>query len=131
MEMKKYFLVILLMLSGLLSPLSRAVLAASLPAGQAGPPIVGGPSGLSIIEIKITGNEFIMLQNNSGSTISDLSKYWLYNFNNINPLAAGVSSSAQQLPATSLANGQTVLLSANGGGTCGAAATTKLSISLT
>lgn len=95
------------------------------------PPILEVPAGLSIAEIKITGNEFILLYNNSGAAISDLSKYWIYSFNNVNPLAASVSSSSQQLPAVSLGSGQTVLLSANGGSTCGAAATTKLSVSLT
>lgn len=95
------------------------------------PPVLEVPASLSLAEIKITGNEFLLLQNNSGATISDLSKYWLYSFNNVNPLAVGVSSSSQQLPPVSLANGQTVLLSANGGSTCGAAVTSKLSISLT
>ncbi|MBI2588947.1 lamin tail domain-containing protein [Candidatus Saccharibacteria bacterium] len=95
------------------------------------PPVLAVPSGLALAEIKVTGNEFVMLENNTGTTISDLSKYWLYNFNNVNPLAASVSSSSQQLPAGSLASGQTVLLSANGGSTCGAAVTAKLALSLT
>lgn len=93
-------------------------------------PNLSGPAGLSIIEIKITGNEFIMLQNNTGATIPDLSLFWLYGFNNINPLAADTTSSSQQLPSGSLDNGQTLLLSGNGGATCGAAVTAKLSISL-
>lgn len=93
-------------------------------------PTLAVPAGLSFAEIKITGNEFIMLLNNSGSTIPDLSQYWLYDFNNTNPLASGVSSSSQQLPSGSLAQGQTILLS-QGGSTCGAAITGKLSISLT
>jgi hypothetical protein len=97
----------------------------------ASPPSLAAPAGLSLAEIKITGNEFILLMNNTGTTIPDLSKYWLYDFNNTNPLASGVSSSTQQLPPASLANGQTALLSANGGPTCGAAVTAKLSISLT
>lgn len=100
-------------------------------AKAAAPPVLAGPPGLSLIEIKITGNEFVMLQNNTGAAISDLSKYWLYNFNNVNPLAAGVSSSTQQLPAAPLGDGQTILLNTTGGQTCGAAVTTKLSISLT
>lgn len=103
--------------------LTKIVLAATAP-------ILSVPSGLALAEIKITGNEFIMLQNNSGSTISDLSQYWLYGFNNLNPLASGVNSSTQQLPTGSLESGQTILLS-QGGPTCGAAVTTKLSISLT
>lgn len=118
--MKKCGVVILLMLGGLV-PVS--VLAAD-------PPPLAVPTGLSLAEIKITGNEFVVLQNN-GAAITDLSKYWLYVFNNVNPLATGVSSSSQQLPAGSLATGQTVLLSASGGNTCGAAITAKLSLSLT
>lgn len=95
------------------------------------PPALEVPASLSVAEIKITGNEFLLLENNSGLAISDLSKYWIYFFNNVNPLAVGVSSSSQQLPPVSLGSGQTVLLSANGGSTCGAAVTGKLSISLT
>ena len=95
------------------------------------PPTLAAPSSLSLIEVKITGNEFIMLQNNTSLIIPDLSRFWLYDFNNTNPLASGVSSSTQQLPAVALAVGQTIMLSANGGSTCGAAVTAKLSISLT
>src|SRR5579859_6792604 len=102
--MKKYCVAIFLMLMGVFSQ-------AFLPtATAASAPILAGPSGLALIEIKITGNEFVMLQNNTGSTITDLSRYWLYNFNNINPLASGVSSSTQQLPVAALGPGQTVLL---------------------
>src|SRR3990167_2839140 len=113
MLMKKCVLAIFLMLIGGISP---GVLAAS-------PPTAAVPLGLSLAEIKVTGNEFVILQNNTGGAITDLSKYWLYVFNNINPLAAGVSSSSQQLPSGTLANGQFILLSANGGNTCGAAVT--------
>lgn len=95
------------------------------------PPALAVPAGLSLAEIKVTGSEFVMLQNNTGFTISDLSTYWLYGFSSSNPLASGISSSSQQLPSVSLANGQTVLLSSTGGLTCGAAVTAKLSISLT
>ena len=124
--MKKYAIAIFLMLVGSLSRgglVPSTVLAVSAPTAAT-------PPGLSLAEIKITGNEFIFLQNNSGASIPDLSKYWLYVFNNVNPLASGVSSSSQQLPAGSLAAGQTVLLSASGGNTCGAAITAKLNLSL-
>src|SRR3989344_9520728 len=104
MLMKKCVLVIFLMLIGGISP---GVLAAS-------PPLAAVPSGLRLAEIKVTGNELVMIQNNTASTITDLSKYWLYFFNNVNPLAVGVSSSSQQMPPGSLLNGQTILLSANG-----------------
>src|SRR5690242_11138380 len=123
--MKKYWLAVFLLFIGLLAP------ATSSRAQAASPPTIAGPSGLALIEIKITGTEFVMLQNNSGAIIPDLSKYWLDDFNNVNPVAAGVSSSSQQLPPASLAAGQTVLLNSNGGSTCGAAVTAKLSVSLT
>ncbi len=101
------------------------VLAASPPA-----PTLATPPGLSLAEIKMTGSEFVMLQNNTGSTITNLSEYLVYGFNNVNPLAPGVNISIQQLPLGSLLSGQTVLLS-DGGATCGAAITDGLSISLT
>jgi hypothetical protein len=123
--MKKYFIAILLMLFSVFAP------ALTAKAAVTSPPPLTAPSSLSLIEIKITGNEFIMLQNNTSLTIPDLSRFWLYDFNNTNPLASGVSSSTQQLPAAALATGQTIMLSANGGSTCGAAVTAKLSISLT
>lgn len=97
---------------------------------SASAPAIEAPSGLSFLELKVTGSEFVMLVNNTGSKIEDLSQYWLYGFNNTNPLAVGVNNSSQQLPSGSLEKGQTVLLS-QGGSTCGAAVTGKLSISLT
>src|SRR6266700_2836713 len=99
MRMRKYVLTIFLMLLGIIFQVFMSDVKA------ASPPTLAGPIGLALIEIKITGNEFLMLQNNTGSTISDLSKYWLYDFNNANPLASGVSSSTQQLPAASLGAG--------------------------
>jgi hypothetical protein len=120
--MKKYFITVFLMLIGL------AVSAA--PVVWASPPALTVPSTLAIAEIKITGDEFIVLRNNTGSNISDLSIYWLNYFNSYSPFDPGVSSSSQQLPAIGLNNGQTILLNSNGMATCGAAAISKLSISL-
>jgi hypothetical protein len=93
-------------------------------------PVLDVPPGLSIAEIKMTGSEFVMLQNNTGAPITDLNTYRLYAFNSVNPLAANVSSSSQQLPIGILGAGQTILLS-DGGATCGAAITADLSVSLT
>jgi len=95
------------------------------------PPSLAVPAGLSIAQIKITGDEFLVLQNSASATIPDLSTYWLYDFNNVSPLAPGVSSSQQQLPAVSLDAGQTLLLSASSRDTCGAEVAGKLSLSLT
>ncbi len=103
----------------------------SLTAYASSPPAMLAPAGLSVLQIKITGNEFIMLQNNTGADIlaSELSNYWLYAYNSSNPAAPGTSSTSQQLPAAVLEDGQTILLS-NGGSTCGAAIADDLSVSL-
>ncbi|HSX36747.1 MAG TPA: lamin tail domain-containing protein [Patescibacteria group bacterium] len=94
-------------------------------------PSLATPVGLSFAEIKITGDEFLVLQNNTTSTITDLSSYWLEDFNSVNPLAAGTSESSQQLPAIGLSVGQTLLLSSTTRPTCGAAVAGKLGLSLT
>lgn len=118
--MKKYYITIFLMLAWVWP---SNVFAAT-------PPPLSVPSGLSLAEIKITGSEFVMLLNNNTAPVTDLSRYWLYVYNNVNPAAAGVNLSTQQLPAASLGSQQTLLLSANGGATCGAAVTSKLNLSL-
>ncbi|HEY1063671.1 MAG TPA: lamin tail domain-containing protein [Candidatus Saccharimonadales bacterium] len=97
---------------------------------QAAVPIMSAPTGLSLLEVKMTGSEFILLHNNSVAAISNLSSYWLTAYNNVNPLAAGVSSFSQQLPATSLDAGQTLLLSADPMATCGASVAGDLSVSM-
>ena len=94
------------------------------------PPSLSLPAQLAIAEIKITGDEFLVIQNNSGTAVVDLSQYWLEGFNNVNPLAAGVSNSAQQLPAVSLAAGQSVMLSAVARPTCASTVAGKLNLSL-
>ncbi|MDL2341729.1 MAG: lamin tail domain-containing protein [Patescibacteria group bacterium] len=94
------------------------------------PPTPAGPVGLSIAQIKLTGDEFIVLQNNTPAIIKDLSQYSLKSFNNYNPTAIGVTSNTQQLPALALGQGQQLLLSANVRTTCGAAVAGKLSLSL-
>jgi hypothetical protein len=94
-------------------------------------PLLTTPAGLSIAEIKVTGDEFVMLQNNSGTSIPDLSTYWLQDFNSPNPLGSGVGNSSQQLPAVSLDQGNTILLSSTTRDTCGAEVAGKLSVSLT
>lgn len=99
-------------------------------AASAAAPTMAGPVGLSILEIKMTGDEFVVLQNNTAAAISNLSSYWLTAYNNVNALATGVSSSSQQLPTASLLPGQTLLLSAEPMQTCGASVAGKLSLSL-
>jgi hypothetical protein len=110
--------------------LSSLLLCLPLRAYAVSAPEIMAPAGLSIAEIKVTGSEFVVLQNNTGADISDLSTYALYYFNNYNPFAAGVSSSTSFLPATSLASGQSLLLSGDPRQTCGASIAGDLGISL-
>ena len=82
-------------------------------------------SNLYIREIKITGDEFIVLQ--AQQDIFHLSDYWLaYSSNdtstNIVP--------AQQLPDINLEAGQAILLTSDSASTCDAVYTSKLSYSL-
>jgi len=121
--MKKCLIVMFLMILTVESAITSTVVAAL-------PPVMAVPPSLAILQIKITGDEYVVLQNNSGKDIPDLSVYWLGSFNSYNPLDSGVSSSTQQLPPVKLGIGQTILLSSAGMNTCGAVATAKLSISL-
>ena len=98
---------------------------------SAAPPAMAVPPLLALSEIKITGDEFVVIKNNTGKDIADLSSYWLDGYNSNQPLSAGVTNTAQQLPAVKLAGGQIMLLSSNGMATCGAAVTAKLSVGLT
>jgi hypothetical protein len=93
-------------------------------------PDLSAPTGLSILELKVTGSEFVVLQNNTGADITDLSSYALYYFNNYNPFAADVSSSTAFLPTAPLASGQSLLLSGDPRATCGATVAGDLPISL-
>jgi hypothetical protein len=87
--------------------------------------LAAGVPAISFREVKITGDEFIVVQANQA--IGDLSSFWL-----------GYSSSdtatnivpTQQLPAISLASGQAVLFTSDAAQTCDAVYTSKLSVSL-
>jgi hypothetical protein len=95
------------------------------------PPPIATPASLAIAQIKMTGDEFLILQNNGGSDIDDLSSFWLQSFNSTSPLAKGVTTSSQQLPPTPLKAGQTLLLSSDAKATCGAGIAGNLSVNLT
>ncbi|MFA5003682.1 MAG: lamin tail domain-containing protein [Candidatus Saccharimonadales bacterium] len=83
--------------------------------------------GLVFREVKITGDEFVVLQNNGLSDIAHLNDYWLGYVGS----DTGTAPPSQQLPDVTLKSGQAILLS--GGGTintCDAVFVTKLSPSL-
>lgn len=82
---------------------------------------------LVIREIKITGDEFVVLQ--ATEDISDLSDYWI-GYTGSETVNPGAVVPTQQLPAYELAAGQAVLLTSDGAEICDAVLTTKLSVSL-
>jgi hypothetical protein len=120
--MKKYYITLFLMVWLVLI---------GKPAYSVAPPPMAAPPVLALAEIKSTGDEFVVLKNNTGKDINDLSSYWLDGYNSNQPMGSGVTNTAQQLPAVKLGSGQTILLSSNGMATCGAAVTAKLSVGLT
>lgn len=105
-------------------------LVVAIPVLAASAPSLRTPTGLSFAQIQITGDEFIVIQNSSVATITDLSRYWLHYFNKTDPISAGAKGSIVQLPYGSLSPGGTVLLSAVGRPTCGASLSDNLPISL-
>ncbi len=119
--MARKFLLLLLAASWLLIP---------LPAKAASAPNLSTPNGLSFAEVQITGDEFIVLQNNTGSAINDLNSYWLYYFNKTDPQGSGVKITFYQLPAGRLEPGESLMLSTIGRPACGAAIVDNLSFSL-
>lgn len=102
---------------------SLLLLCAVLPS-HAGADVPAVPA-VSFREVKITGDEFIVVQANQA--IGDLSNYWLgYSSNDT---ATNIVPS-QQLPAIGLAKGQAVLFTSDAAQTCDAVYTSKLSVSL-
>ncbi|MGB4966969.1 MAG: lamin tail domain-containing protein [Candidatus Saccharimonadales bacterium] len=80
---------------------------------------------LYIREVKVTGEEFVVLQANAD--IPDLSEYWLgYSSNEL----AVTVVPTQQLPARALLANQAIVLTSDGSATCDAVWITKLSVSL-
>ena len=95
-------------------PLSAAAQTSSVP------PLV-------IREIKVTGEEFVVLQ--ATEDIPDLSIYWI-GYASSDTVSPGAVLPSQQLPARPLGKEQAVLLTSDSGSTCDAVYTAKLSVSL-
>ncbi len=106
--------------------LVRAAVSMGLVAAPVVPVFADVPSvpPLFIREIKITGDEFVVVQANQDVTLSD---YWLgYGSSNT---ATGIVPTVQ-LPAQKLLQGQVLLLTSDGAPTCDAVLVSKLPVSL-
>jgi hypothetical protein len=87
------------------------------------------PTDLTIIELKMTGTETLVLKNTSSGPLS-LSNYSLQYFNKNVPTSFASPTSTQQLPNITLPAGQSVLFNSDNAAVCGAAAVVNLSFSL-
>ena len=86
------------------------------------------PQNVTITQVKISGEEFVVLRNNTDLDIQ-LSNYWLQYFNEAS-LAVGVSNSSAQLPdAKLLAHGE-IILSTGLAPVCGQVLVAKLPFAL-
>ncbi len=84
---------------------------------------------LQITQIKITGDEFVVLHNATSSNLN-LGNFWLQYYNEFNLSVGGVSNSSQQLPAVILQPNQEILLAVGAAANCGQVWVSKLSFSL-
>jgi hypothetical protein len=118
--MRKYYIVIFLMLAylGGLVIFGSSILADNVVSKE-----------LTISQIKITGDEFVVLHNNTNTNLQ-LGNFWLQYYNDFNILNAGISNSSMQLPAVTLLPGQEILLSVGAAANCGQVWVSKLSFSL-
>ena len=87
------------------------------------------PNDLTIIDIKMTGSESIVIENTSPSSIN-LQNYLVEYFNKSNPTSLALPSSTQQLPNMVLDPQEAILLNGDNASTCGAKAVANLSFSL-
>lgn len=120
--MKKYFVVIFLMVLGM-SFLGLSGIRVGAPV------LAANLNDLTIIQFKMTGSESVVIQNTSANVVS-LKNYWLEYYNKSNPTFPTAASNSQQLPDYILATGQTILLSGDSAPTCGASVVANLSFSL-
>lgn len=87
------------------------------------------PADLTIIELKMTGSETIVIENTSSGQLN-LDDYLVQYFNKAAPSSFAVSTSSQLLPDMTLLPGQTILISGDNSPTCGATAVANQSFSM-
>jgi hypothetical protein len=112
--MKKYFIVLALMLFCVTVPKAYAAWA---------------PGDLTLIEVKMTGSEALVIENTSTGSIN-LQNYLVEYFNKVAPASLATPTSSQQLPNIMLAPQQSILLNSDSSLICGASAVAPLGFSL-
>ena len=84
---------------------------------------------LSLSQIRITGDEYVVLRNTTNTNLQ-LNNYWLQYFNEFSLSTSGVSSSSTQLPNVTLQPNQEILLSGGVAANCGQIWVSKLPFTL-
>ncbi len=87
------------------------------------------PADITIIELKMTGSESLVIQNTTNSSLN-LGNYLVEYFNKAVPASLVVPTDSQLLPSFTLGAKQSFLLSGDSAATCGAAGVANLSMSL-
>ena len=83
---------------------------------------------LTISQLKITGDEFIILHNTTSANLQ-LANFWLQYFNDFDLTHQGVTNSLVQLPSVILQPGQEIMLTVGTAASCGPVWVSKLSFS--
>src|SRR4051812_23435522 len=112
--MRKYFVIVFLMLFFSAVPSAGAAWV---------------PSDLTIINMKMTGSESLVIENTSAFPLN-LQTYQVEYFNKSIPTSLALPSSTQQLPNLILNPQEAILLDGDNASTCGATAVANLSFSL-
>jgi hypothetical protein len=89
---------------------------------------VWAPADLTIIEVKMTGTESVVIENTSAGNL-DLSNYLLEYFNKAVPTNFSTPTDTQALPAVTLMPHQSLLLNGGSAAVCGAAAVDQSTMS--
>jgi hypothetical protein len=117
--MKKYFLIIFLMLlDGGFAWNLQSITLADTPLAK----------DLAISELKVTGDEFVVLHNTTNTNLQ-LNDFWLQYFNDFD-LSRTTSATSFQLPSVWLRPGQEIMLSSGTAAVCGPVWASKLSLTL-
>lgn len=87
------------------------------------------PQSLSISQIKISGDEFVVVRNNTDADIQ-LGGYWLEYFNEYSLSVVGISNSSTQLPDAKLGSHREIIFSAGLAPVCGQVLVAKLPFGL-
>jgi hypothetical protein len=116
--MKKYFVIFLMLLDGGFAWSLQSITLADTPLAK----------DLAISELKVTGDEFVVLRNTTNTSLQ-LNDFWLQYFNDFD-LARTTSANSFQLPSVWLKPEQEILLSAGTAAACGQVWVSKLAVGL-